>query len=1760
MRTSGSSSLPDANEEIAALIETLFTSERRLAELTGGQVDSVADSNGQPFLLQRAQEQLRKSEAAKQAAILDSLPAHVALLDAQGIVVSVNEAWRQFGQANGLHSRSHCIGLNYLEVCDSPAGNGDSDAQEVATGIRSVLEGKSGYFSHEYPCHSAEEQRWFQLTVAPVAGDWRKGAVVMHVNITARKRAELVSLRLAAIIESSEDAVIGIDLNNIITTWNEGAATIFGYTAAEMIGASPTRLLPTEEQGTERRVLDKIARGESVQHYEARRRTKDGRAIYISVTASPIKNPAGQIVGMAKVARDITDRKRSEEALRLSEERFSAAFEHAPIGVAITSPEGVWLQVNEAFCDLVGYTAAELVGRTFDGITHPADREKSRAQVARMAAGEADSYEIEKRYIHRLGHTVIVRLNAALVRAEDGRPRYLIGQIQDITSHRAAESALKELSLTTERRERMLSTALASMSDFAQIYDRAGRLIFVNQPLLDLWGLTLEAVVGRNFHDLGYPEALASKLQQQVQEVFDTKIKIVDETPYTNQAGTAGHYEYIFSPAFGPDGTVDFVIGTTRDVTERKRAAEVLRAGRESMAIAQRIGQFGSWEIELSDARDIDVNPLRWSDEMYRIAGYEPGAVAVTSSFFFSLIPPGEQEPIREELRRAIREHSRYSIAHHFIRPNGETRVVQETAQIFYDDKSGQPTRIIGTAHDITERIAAEKALRDSNEKFSQLADNITDAFWIRSPDMKQVHYVSPAFEQIWGRSVESLYADPQRWAEFVFVEDRKRVLAAFAALTEDARSLDIEYRIVRPSGELRWVRVRGSQVRNATDQLIRHIGIVTDITERQQAAEALKASEAAFRTLAEAMPQMVWMTRPDGWNIYFSQQWMDYTGLSLEESLGHGWIKPFHPDDQQRAGEAWQRATATGGIYSIECRLRRADGIYHWWLIRGVPQKDAEGRVTKWFGTCTDINELKVAEMEIGRTNQALRAAEEKYRSIFENSTEGIFQRSPDGRFISANPALARILGYASSEQLLLDEPGTLGYWGPGIQEQFDRLMGENGFVSEFEYEVQRSDGNWTWVSENARAVRDHLGSVIYYEGSMQDVTRRRNAVAALQTSEREQRLLAQELEAQRSRLVEAQAVAKVGSWETDLATLAVVWSEETYRIFQADPETFRPTHGGFLPLVHLEDRAAVGSAFLRSLKRRSPSTIEHRLVFPDGTQKFVEQRWQTSFDAQGKPVRVSGTCQDITERKSATEALRISEKRFKALFEQAAVGVAQTDAVTGRFVQINQRFCDILGRTREEMAALTFADVTHPADAERGLDMTRKLQAGAAREFTVEKRYIRRDGTEVWANVTVSAMWAPGESPDFLLSVGQDISAGKRLEDQFRQAQKMDAVGTLAGGIAHDFNNILAAINGYTELTRMVVAENSPAHEHLGAVLKASSRATHLVRQILAFSRQQRLERRPIQLLPVVAESLMLLRATIPSTIEFETSLPTNAPTVLADATQIHQILMNLGTNAWHAMKDGTGRLKVSLERFVVDALHAETQTRLRPGLYARVSVGDTGKGMDKATLQRIFEPFFTTKAPGEGTGLGLSVVHGIMDSHEGAITVYSQPGEGTIFHLYFPAHSVEATTVVSDARLTPRGRGERILFLDDEDLLVTLGKKALTALGYEVEISTQPLEVLETVRAQPERYALVITDQTMPRMTGLALARELQQIRPGLPIILTTGYSQTLKPDGVEAAGVRRLLLKPFSIESLGTAVHAALLTPTQTGNIYGSNPPY
>jgi PAS domain S-box-containing protein len=422
-------------------------------------------------------------------------------------------------------------------------------------------------------------------------------------------------------------------------------------------------------------------------------------------------------------------------------------------------------------------------------------------------------------------------------------------------------------------------------------------------------------------------------------------------------------------------------------------------------------------------------------------------------------------------------------------------------------------------------------------------------------------------------------------------------------------------------------------------------------------------------------------------------------------------------------------------------------------------------------------------------------------------------------------------------------------------------------------------------------------------------------------------------------------------------------------------------------------------------------------------------------------------------------------------------------------------------------------------------------------------ELRQRRKDGTDLTVLSRRTLQRDKDGKPIALLEINSDITEQKRMEEHLQQAQKMEAVGTLAGGIAHDFNNILAAILGFAELSIDDAPEDSLIKRNMTNVLKAGIRGRDLVERILTFSRKRDPKRAPLRLTPVVEETFKLLRASLPATVTMEFRTHVSHDRVIAESTEISQLVMNLGTNAAHAMREYGGLLELALNDIEFHPDGRSPHPDLAPGAYLELSVKDTGCGMDAATKNRIFEPFFTTKERGQGTGLGLAVVHGIVQSLGGAITVSTEPGSGSTFTVFLPkvAHKEKAQAEVAREVV---GGTERILFVDDEEILVELAREMLGRLGYEVVAITDSAEALKIFSAWPDRFQCVITDYTMPKATGVELAKGLMRIRPDIPIILCTGHTEMISRDEARTMGIREFVTKPLVKREMAETIRRAL----------------
>jgi len=505
-------------------------------------------------------------------------------------------------------------------------------------------------------------------------------------------------------------------------------------------------------------------------------------------------------------------------------------------------------------------------------------------------------------------------------------------------------------------------------------------------------------------------------------------------------------------------------------------------------------------------------------------------------------------------------------------------------------------------------------------------------------------------------------------------------------------------------------------------------------------------------------------------------------------------------------------------------------------------------------------------------------------------------------------------------------------------------------------------------------------------------------------------------------------------------------------------------------------------------------------------------------------------------------------AETKSLTILESIEEGFFETD-LAGRLIYFNDSICKITGYSRDELTRENNELTISGAFSRIKPLFERALRTAESTEIR-DLEITRKDGAKRILELSIYVIRDQEGLPTGYRGVLRDITERlkadtekRRLETQLQRAQKMEAIGTLAGGIAHDFNNVLSVIIGYSELTKADIAEESRAQRNLNEVLTAARRASDLVHQILTFSRQTEEELKPVHFTPILKETCKFLRASLPSTIEIRQTIQTDSDVVLSDATKIHQILMNLCANAAHAMSEKGGALELILTNMDVSSPDLLKYPDLNPGPYLRLTVRDNGHGMDKTLMERIFDPYFTTKEKGKGTGLGLSVVLGIIKNQGGTITVQSQPGKGTTFDVYLPRIELSETDRTPTVEPLPRGT-ERVLFVDDEEALLKMGKQMLERLGYQVSIETNSAKALEVFRAHPDNFDLVITDMTMPNMTGTKLATELLAIRADIPIVLCTGFSALITEEKAKAIGIREFVMKPLVTRDLAMTIRKVL----------------
>ncbi|MBF0288776.1 MAG: response regulator [SAR324 cluster bacterium] len=636
---------------------------------------------------------------------------------------------------------------------------------------------------------------------------------------------------------------------------------------------------------------------------------------------------------------------------------------------------------------------------------------------------------------------------------------------------------------------------------------------------------------------------------------------------------------------------------------------------------------------------------------------------------------------------------------------------------------------------------------------------------------------------------------------------------------------------------------------------------------------------------------------------------------------------------------------------------------------------------------------------------------------------------------------------------------------------------------------------------------------------------------------------------------LRETQHIAKIGGWEWDLVSNKLWWSEELYQLFQISPKDFIPSFEKFQEFVHPEDQIHIQPIIDAPLTKKQSFFTEYRIILPNGSVEFFQTQAHLDFDDQQEPIRIIGTTQNINKRKQAELRQQKYEQELFQIMEAIPIGIYVLNK-EGKPYYANKTAQQILGKgiisnaSPEKLPEIyqAYHKDTKELYPFEQLPIIKALNGISS---SVNNVVIHQQDNKIPLQIDASPILDNKGNVDYAVAVFQDMTENEKkdserrdLEFQLYQSQKMEAIGTLAGGIAHDFNNILQAVFGYMGLAYKTLPQGSLTQNYIEQCMSAARRAKDLVQQILTFSRQSEQEFQAISIIPMIKESLKLLRASLPTTIEIEENLDPECGNIWANPTQIHQVLMNLCTNAGYAMRDSGGVLRIDLKQVDHDIANNATLQDLEEKAYVQLTLSDTGIGMNSEIKERIFEPFFTTKPKEEGTGLGLSVVHGIVKNHGGTITVESAPNQGTTFQLFFPiATQKQTTTQDIDSAGIASGQGN-ILLVEDEPMLIEIITEWLEDCGYQVTNTTSSTEALEIFNALPDFFDMVLTDQTMPRMTGDQLAQAIFKDHPDQAIVIMTGFTHKIDQEKSKKMGVRQLLIKPFEKEQLAAAIQKVI----------------
>lgn len=1424
---------------------------------------------------------------------------------------------------------------------------------------------------------------------------------------------------------------------------------------------------------------------------------------------------------MAEMVRAALLERKAVKQLQKSEERYRGMINSLPQVIYETDLKGTIIFANQAAFDTFGYSPDEA---GIEGTAHisefisPQDKDKVAQRFKAVLSGSTLAPE-EYWFVRKNGEAFPgVVISRAILK--DGVVVGVRGVVIDNRSRWHVEEKLKE----SEQRYRTLYNGA---NDGILILEN-GIIVECNPRAQDLLQRGPQDLIGSTLFNVSPP----LQSDGQLSAFKAGKMFVVDGQEASGcfswdfhlRDGTAIETEVSLNSITMEGKTLGLAI--FRDMTERNQSRRALEEQESAWRAIFEHAPYGIVINRLSDGVYLDANPAY---ERYSGGRKRSDILGKTAEDFLTPEQIEQSQKVREVLLAKGSIYDQEAIA---VAPDGTIRHLLYSSALY---QTGGEVNALSMFVDITDRKKTEEQLKRNEEVLNSLFQAVPVGLAILKD--RRFTMINEQVGTITGHLADDLIGSTSRLL-YATEEEYIRVGEALYGTLWERGASYVETRFKHKNGSFRYVSLFAAPLDNHNSDAGAAVAI-QDITERVMMVQTLRDREQRFLKIADLSGQLLYDHDVSSGSILWFGRIHAITGYSAEEFNTHGisgWGERLHPDDRAITLAQLEAAKVNRTVFSVDYRFCKADQTYIHVHEEGAYLYDDKGDAVQMLGTVKDVTCQKVAE-------DALRLSERRLAHAFSATSDAIWEWYPQDKSTYYSSRWYEMLGYEDHELAMTVESWVTLCHPDDYQAVVQNI--ERAFASHahpqyaIEYRMRHYQGHWLWILSRGRVVEwDQANRPSLVTGTNTDITKRKQAEIALQESEKRYRAL----------------------FESGGDAIFILKDDRVIDCNNKTLELFRCTRDQFIglspeqfsPPVQADGRifAEHGKGYIDKALLDDPQQFEWVHARTDGTQFHADVRLGL-IELSGETC-VQAIIRDITEWKKNESALRESEFRFRSFFNTSPEGILLID-FQGNILDANKTFQQESGYGQDEIIHQHFKKFIQAEDQARIVEAILAFKSGIAQDQPIRFSYRAENGTLVpvlakgW--LVVDEKSNPLYLGVFIHNLSTELALADEkaaLEKQVIQAQRSEAIGTLAGGIAHDFNNILGGIIGYTELA-LLRAETSmdvKIRDYIQRVLEGGNRAKNLVQQILRFSRHTATIMEPIHLTPVINESIALMRSTLPTTITIKHQLEQVPDRILGDSTQIHQVVMNLATNALHAMKDSGGLLTITLKKVFLDVPRQFLSMAIPAGEYMLLQVEDTGCGMPVAVLERIFEPYFTTKKINEGTGLGMAVVLGIIKSHKGLIEVESIIGTGTRFDIYLPLTREDSEQNGKTTSSLPMGRGEHVLLVDDEPFFLEVVQENLQLLGYHVTANLSSLDALRLYTSTPHDYDLLITDQTMPEMTGVQLVREIRKIDKNLPIILCTGYSEIVSEQSAVYYGINQFLMKPVNTSDLAQAVAAVL----------------